>query len=161
MSAGQESERETLIHRLRGQYAVGKGDPPEFGFRQFETPSIQHEAAAALERLQARVEELEKTGDALLADARDLRAANAGLLARVSTLGDSLAAAEAERDALRERAEALEELLRRTALRWSEEYVGHAVEWTMNDDLWLASIRAALEQANADGRVPPVKGDAS
>lgn len=44
-----------LIDRLRGKYAIGQTLPngePEFGWRQHETPPIQHEAAAEIERLQ-------------------------------------------------------------------------------------------------------------
>jgi hypothetical protein len=45
-----------LCDRLRGKYANGPTMPngePEFGWRQFETPPIQHEAAAEIERLRA------------------------------------------------------------------------------------------------------------
>jgi hypothetical protein len=44
-----------LTDRLRGKYACGPTLPngePEFGWNQFETPSIQHVAAAEIERLQ-------------------------------------------------------------------------------------------------------------
>lgn len=43
-----------LTDRLRGKYAVGPTLPngePEFGWRQFETPPIQHEAADEIDRL--------------------------------------------------------------------------------------------------------------
>ena len=49
----QISER--LVDRLRGQYACGPHLPngkPEFGWRQFEAPPIQHEAAARIECLE-------------------------------------------------------------------------------------------------------------
>jgi hypothetical protein len=45
-----------LVDRLRGNYACGPHLPngrPEFGWRQFEAPSIQHEAAVEIERLRA------------------------------------------------------------------------------------------------------------
>lgn len=45
-----------LVDRLRGKYATGPHLPngkPEFGWRQFEAPPIQHEAAAEIERLRA------------------------------------------------------------------------------------------------------------
>lgn len=45
-----------LVDRLRGKYAQGPMLPngePEFGWRQFQTPPIQHEAATEIERLQA------------------------------------------------------------------------------------------------------------
>ena len=48
----QVSDR--LVDRLRGQYACGPHLPngnPEFGWRQFQAPPIQHEAAAEIERL--------------------------------------------------------------------------------------------------------------
>jgi hypothetical protein len=43
-----------LADRLRGNYACGPHLPngrPEFGFRQFQSPPIQHEAAAVIEAL--------------------------------------------------------------------------------------------------------------
>jgi len=43
-----------LVDRLRGKYASGPHLPngnPEFGWRQFQAPPIQHEAAAEIERL--------------------------------------------------------------------------------------------------------------
>jgi len=43
-----------LTDRLRGNYACGPHLPngrPEFGFRQFQAPPIQHEAAAVLDAL--------------------------------------------------------------------------------------------------------------
>jgi hypothetical protein len=43
-----------LVDRLRGKYASGPTLPngePEFGWRQFETPPIQHEAADTIEAL--------------------------------------------------------------------------------------------------------------
>lgn len=46
--------RNDLALRLRSQYACGPTLPsgePEFGWRQFETPPIQHEAADEIERL--------------------------------------------------------------------------------------------------------------
>lgn len=45
-----------LVDRLRGKYACGPHLPngnPEFGWRQFEAPPIQHEAAARIEELEA------------------------------------------------------------------------------------------------------------
>ncbi len=58
-----------LVDRLRGQYACGPHLPngnPEFGWRQFQAPPIQHEAADRIESLEdeiellrTRVEELE------------------------------------------------------------------------------------------------------
>ena len=50
-----------LTDRLRGKYEVGPHLPngePEFGWRQFETPQIQHEAADEIERLQSENERL-------------------------------------------------------------------------------------------------------
>ena len=45
-----------LVDRLRGKYACGptmaNGDP-EFGWRKFDVPPIQHEAATEIERLRA------------------------------------------------------------------------------------------------------------
>lgn len=45
-----------LVDRLRGKYASGPHLPngnPEFGWRQFQSPPIQHEAAARIEALEA------------------------------------------------------------------------------------------------------------
>ena len=50
-----------LVDRLRGRYASGPHLPngnPEFGWRQFQAPPIQHEAAAEIEKLQAEIERL-------------------------------------------------------------------------------------------------------
>lgn len=47
-----------LTDRLRGKYACGPHLPngnPEFGWRQFEAPPIQHEAAAYIEQLEAKL----------------------------------------------------------------------------------------------------------
>lgn len=51
-----------LVDRLRGKYASGPHLPngnPEFGWRQFQSPPIQHEAAAMIESLDVRIAELE------------------------------------------------------------------------------------------------------
>lgn len=45
-----------LTDRLRGKYASGPHLPngnPEFGWRQFQSPPIQHEAAERIEKLEA------------------------------------------------------------------------------------------------------------
>lgn len=45
-----------LVDRLRGKYASGPHLPngnPEFGWRQFQSPPIQHDAAARIEKLEA------------------------------------------------------------------------------------------------------------
>lgn len=47
-----------LVDRLRGRYASGPmlaNGEPEFGWREFQVPPIQHEAAAELERLEKMV----------------------------------------------------------------------------------------------------------
>jgi hypothetical protein len=47
-----------LVDRLRGKYAHGptmENGEPEFGWREFKTPPIQHEAAAEIERLRAEL----------------------------------------------------------------------------------------------------------
>jgi hypothetical protein len=55
--AGQDVQiSDRLVDRLRGKYASGPHLPngrPEFGWRQFEAPPIQHEAAARIEELEA------------------------------------------------------------------------------------------------------------
>lgn len=48
--------RNDLVRRLRGQYACGPtlaSGEPEFGWRQFETPPIQHEAADEIDHLRS------------------------------------------------------------------------------------------------------------
>ena len=48
-----------LVDRLRGNYACGPHLPngrPEFGWRQFQAPPIQHEAAAVIEALTKALE---------------------------------------------------------------------------------------------------------
>ncbi len=58
--------RNDLVRRLRGQYACGPTLPsgePEFGWRQFETPPVQHEAAEEIERLRAALKEVGELGD--------------------------------------------------------------------------------------------------
>lgn len=74
--------KDRLTDRLRGRYACGPimaNGEPEFGYREFETPPVQHEAASALESLTAenaavkaerddaldRVEELELQGEVI------------------------------------------------------------------------------------------------
>jgi hypothetical protein len=55
----QVSDR--LVDRLRGKYASGPHLPngnPEFGWRQFQAPPIQHEAAARIETLETALREL-------------------------------------------------------------------------------------------------------
>ncbi len=55
-----------LTDRLRGKYACGPIMPngePEFGWRQFETPPVQHEAATALEAQAKEIEVLKQSLD--------------------------------------------------------------------------------------------------
>lgn len=50
------SIRNDLVLRLRGRYANGPtlaNGEPEFGWNEFPTPPIQHEAAHEIERLRA------------------------------------------------------------------------------------------------------------
>lgn len=50
-----------LVDRLRGKYASGPHLPngnPEFGWRQFQAPPIQHDAAARIEELEATLREV-------------------------------------------------------------------------------------------------------
>jgi len=51
-----------LTDRLRGKYASGptmENGEPEFGWRHFTTPPIQHEAAAVIEELTKRLSKYE------------------------------------------------------------------------------------------------------
>jgi len=53
---------DNLVARLRGNYSVGPHVPngaPEFGWRQFQSPPIQHEAADEIERLLEKIADLE------------------------------------------------------------------------------------------------------
>lgn len=53
---------DSLCDRLRGNYAIGPHLPngkPEFGWRQFEAPPIQHEAADRIEEQEAALTTLE------------------------------------------------------------------------------------------------------
>lgn len=57
---------ETIKQRLRGQYATGPHLPngePEFGFRQFDAPPIQHDAADMIERLETALTNLVDASD--------------------------------------------------------------------------------------------------
>lgn len=52
-----------LTDRLRGKYACGPTLPsgdPEFGWRQFETAPVQHEAATEIERLRGCLDAIMK-----------------------------------------------------------------------------------------------------
>ena len=54
-----------LVDRLRGRYACGPHLPngnPEFGWKQFEAPPIQHEAAARIEELTRALEPFVEIG---------------------------------------------------------------------------------------------------
>lgn len=54
-----------LCDRLRGRYAIGptmENGEPEFGWREFETPPIQHEAADAIEALRAALDHIPDAG---------------------------------------------------------------------------------------------------
>ncbi len=55
----QVSDR--LVDRLRGKYASGPHLPngqPEFGWRQFQAPPIQHEAAQRIEALELALRQI-------------------------------------------------------------------------------------------------------
>lgn len=55
-----ERVSDRLVDRLRGKYASGPHLPngnPEFGWRQFQAPPIQHEAAARIEALEDALRE--------------------------------------------------------------------------------------------------------
>lgn len=108
-----------LIDRLRGRYACGPIMPngePEFGWREFEVPPIQHEAASALEAKDAEIarlrdimvdagdliirqqewqtygEQLERDADAAMAiEIQEQRKKNAALRDRISDLERQLA----------------------------------------------------------------------
>lgn len=65
-----------LVDRLRGKYASGPHLPngnPEFGWRQFQAPPIQHEAAARIEVLEAALRHIEEA----LTDEPDIQESDA------------------------------------------------------------------------------------
>lgn len=50
-----------LVQRLRGNYAIGPHIPngnPEFGWRQFQSPPIQHEAADRIDFVESLNDDL-------------------------------------------------------------------------------------------------------
>lgn len=54
-----------LTDRLRGRYACGPLMPngqPEFGYRLFDTPPVQHEAADRIDALEAALREAFRAG---------------------------------------------------------------------------------------------------
>ena len=55
-----------LVDRLRGKYASGPHLPngnPEFGWKQFQAPPIQHEAANRIELLEAALHAINSIND--------------------------------------------------------------------------------------------------
>lgn len=55
-----------LVDRLRGKYASGPHLPngnPEFGWKQFQAPPIQHEAASRIEVLEAALHAINALND--------------------------------------------------------------------------------------------------
>lgn len=66
-----------LVDRLRGKYACGPTMPngePEFGWNQFKTPAIQHEAAAEIENKDAEIKRLRCDKNILLSDVSNAQA---------------------------------------------------------------------------------------
>ena len=62
-----------LTDRLRGKYASGPHLPngnPEFGWRQFQAPPIQHEAAQRIEDLEAAIRRLWDVAETVTVDGR-------------------------------------------------------------------------------------------
>lgn len=63
-----------LVDRLRGKYACGPHLPngnPEFGWRQFHAPPIQHEAADKIEALEAEITRLRAEIEAARSEERE------------------------------------------------------------------------------------------
>lgn len=90
-----------LTDRLRGKYAKGPTMPdgePEFGWSQFETPPIQHEAADAIDALQARVKELESGIAHAQYRSDNCDAENQSLYNRLEAVESRALRAEQERD---------------------------------------------------------------
>lgn len=80
--AGQDVQiSDKLTDRLRGKYACGPHLPngnPEFGWRQFQAPPIQHEAAERIERLETALRIIagrEQCADNLMSNAEVAAAA--------------------------------------------------------------------------------------
>lgn len=75
-----------LVDRLRGKYASGPHLPngnPEFGWRQFQAPPIQHEAAARIEALEANLAYWQSVVNGTLWDMARVRCINNRLARRV------------------------------------------------------------------------------
>lgn len=67
-----------LVDRLRGRYAMGPmmtDGEPEFGWREFKTPPVQHEAAVEIERLQSDWRVQQQRASTLAAENDRLRSA--------------------------------------------------------------------------------------
>lgn len=64
-----------LVDRLRGKYASGPHLPngnPEFGWRQFQAPPIQHEAADRIDELELALHRIAGHGNITGAKAREI-----------------------------------------------------------------------------------------
>lgn len=71
-----------LVDRLRGKYASGPHLPngnPEFGWRQFQSPPIQHEAAAWIDRLELALHRIAGHGNITGDKARTIAAEALGV----------------------------------------------------------------------------------
>lgn len=71
-----------LVDRLRGKYASGPHLPngnPEFGWKQFQSPPIQHEAAARIDRLELALHRISGHGNITGDKAREIAAEALGI----------------------------------------------------------------------------------
>lgn len=81
-----------LTDRLRGKYASGPHLPngnPEFGWRQFQSPPIQHEAAERIEVLEAAMRRLVAWEGAIEIAAPELGGCMQAIWDAKRVLGDS------------------------------------------------------------------------
>lgn len=90
-----------IVDRLRGRYAMGPHLPngkPEFGYRQFESTPLQHQAADYIEKLREALAETDCSAlyDRILFDSTEKDRTIAELEAKIVRIQEQ-AAKEAER----------------------------------------------------------------
>ena len=102
-----------LIERLRGRYPMGNGDPPEFGYRQFEVSAIQQEAADEIECLLAANRDLQLHFDVAREDADTYRQERDDVIGNYQRVASELAEVTADRNMARRSLDELQQ-------RWAE-----------------------------------------
>jgi hypothetical protein len=113
-----------LIDRLNGRYACGPMMPngePEFGWREFEVPPINKEAADEIAALTARAEQAERERDRLIEDRARFpdRPDDVGRMIEAHIGNLKIGKEEAERHAREHMVKASAEIKRLRAYIWS------------------------------------------